>query len=86
MNIPGLLALKNRMNVAKWLWRWHLQGGCMHWRARDLEDRRTDDLRERGRRIETQVREAVREQRRGKRVANLAVLRLQRGLRKARHG
>jgi len=46
VNIPGYLALKNRMHVAAWAWRWHLQGGGRHWAARDLQDlRNEEDLR-----------------------------------------
>ena len=82
MNIPGFLDMRNKLNTARWSWKWHLNGGGFHWRARDLEDSRTCDLLERGRDIETKVRQARRELQMPRKVVNLATLRIQRGLRK----
>lgn len=78
MNIPGLHALKNQINVAKWKWRVHLQGGCSHWRARDLQDHRNDEDRAIWRRNEQKLRDAKREKARRKGVVNLAKLRIER--------
>lgn len=82
MNIPGFHDIRNKLSAANWAWRWHLQGGGCHWVARDLEDQRTDEQRERGRRIETKVRQVRREQSQSTKIVNLAVLRIQRGLRR----
>lgn len=43
MNTPGYLDIKNSENIAKWRWRWHLQGGSSAWSARPLKDLRNDD-------------------------------------------
>lgn len=76
MNVPGPFDLHNQLNLAKWKWRWHLQGGGQHWRARNLKDWRNDDDRKRGRSIEVRVMQARRELRRARRVVNLAALRM----------
>lgn len=81
MNIPGPLDAKNSLNIAKYLWRVHAQGGCFHWRARDLQDFRNDEDLRRGRSIQIRVIQAGRDQRRGKKVVNLAALRIARARR-----
>lgn len=82
MNIPGFLAAKNALNVAKWYWRNHLQGGCMHWRARDLQDLRTDDERRLWRKTDIELREAKRRKAKSGGIVNLAKLRIERAKRK----
>jgi hypothetical protein len=76
MNIPGFLDLRNRVNLAKWMWRWHLQSGGPHWRARNLADLRNEEDRKRGRSIEVSVMQARRELRRARNVVNLVALRM----------
>lgn len=51
-SIPGLLDLKNQVNVARWRWRWHLQGGSSSWTARPLQDLRNEEDLRRYREIE----------------------------------
>lgn len=53
--VPGFLAQKNSMAVAKWSWRWHLQGGGSHWAARDLQDLRNNEDLKRHRAIQFAV-------------------------------
>lgn len=76
MNIPGPLDLRNLTNLAKWKWRWHLQGGGQHWLARNLKDWRNDDDRKRGRSIEVRVMQARRELRRANNIVKLAALQM----------
>lgn len=79
MNIPGFLALKNSISVAKWRWRWHLQGGSKFWAARNLRDLRNDEDMIRARMIEWKVKHTPT----GKKVVNLAARRIARAKRKA---
>jgi len=78
VNIPGFIAAKNALNVAQWRWRWHLQGGCFHWRARDLQDMRTDAQRKLWRKTDVELREKRRQKARRSGVVNLAKLRFER--------
>jgi len=78
VNIPGFIAAKNALNVAKWRWRWHLQGGGFHWRARDLLDMRDDHYLRMWRRTEVEFREAKRRMARRVGVVNLRVERAKR--------
>lgn len=41
----GFLDLKNSEHLARWRWRWHLQCGGRYWRARDLQDLRSESQR-----------------------------------------
>lgn len=82
-NIPGFLNAKNALNVAKWQWRWHLQGGCFHWRARDLRDLRTDAERRLWRSTEYELRAAKRRRPKPGSLVNLAKVRIERAKRKA---
>lgn len=72
MNIKGPLDLSNAENLGKWHWRWHLQGGCMHHRARDLQDLRNDEDMRRWRSIQIRMFQARRQLARGKKVVNVA--------------
>lgn len=81
-NIPGFLKLKNNVNKAKWQWRWHAQGGCFHWAARDLLDWRNDAERKAYRRLELKVRQ-IRRHSPTKNVINLARLRIERARKRA---
>lgn len=64
---PGPLDLKNQMNVARWQWRWHLQGGSASWSARPLQDLRDDEGLRRYRDIELKRRNSPF----GRRVVNI---------------
>ena len=59
MNTPGFLDRKNSENRARWLWRWHLQGGSRFWSARPLRDLRNDEDLRRYREIEFRRRRAL---------------------------
>lgn len=43
MTAPGFNDWKNSQNLARWRWRWHLQGGSHFWVARDLIDMRDEE-------------------------------------------
>lgn len=79
MNIGGYLDAKNSSNLAKWRWRWHLQGGSAHWTARSLVDLRNDEDRKRYRIIELLRRRSPF----GRRIVNLAAWRFERERQKA---
>ena len=82
MNTPGYLDLKNSANVAKWRWRWHLQGGSAGWSARPLQDLRNEEGQKQYREIELRRRHLrVRHQ---KKLINLMHERAERIRRKAR--
>lgn len=79
-----LLDIKNRMNIGKWEWLWHLRGGSFHVTAHDERDLRTPDLQERGRRLEVNMREVRRrEEQPVKQPVNLAKRRIARARRQA---
>lgn len=79
MNIPGFLAVKNSVSVAKWRWRWHLQGGSKFWVAHSLLDLRNDEDRRRYRAIEVKRRHTPF----GGLVVNIAAWRFERVRRQA---
>lgn len=81
MNTPGYLDIKNSANVAKWRWRWHLQGGSSGWSARPLQDLRNEEDLRRGRAIDLKRRQLRPSKRQ---VINLCRERIQRALRKVR--
>lgn len=81
MRTPGYLDRKNSANLALWRWRWHLQGGGQHWRARNLQDLRNKSDRARYAALLLDLREAKRWLKRGRNVVNLARL-----LRRAKSG
>jgi hypothetical protein len=78
MNKPGgYLDFRNQENIARYIWRRHLQGGSSFWRARDLQDLRNDEDRRRWRVIEQKVRETGRGAK-AKKVISLAAIRIAR--------
>jgi hypothetical protein len=77
----GFLALKNAMQVARWRWKWALQGGSMHWAARNLQDQRTGDQLKDYAAIEVKRKHA----RTGPPVVNLAARRINRARRQTAH-
>lgn len=80
MSAPGFLDLKNQLRIAAWRWRWARQGGSFCIAAHPLQDLRNDADRARWRLIEFKVRHCPN----GRRVVNLAAVRIERA-RKARH-
>lgn len=71
MNIPGPMDEHTQAHRARWMWRWHKQGGSSFWKARDLQDyRNAEDLR-RWRALETKLRAAKRAMGRGGKVVNV---------------
>lgn len=76
----GFQDLKNAMHLARWKFKWALQGGSCLWHARPLADQRNDDLLKRYRKIEVDRREA----RKNKRVVNMVSWRYARERRAAR--
>lgn len=80
--IGGYQDLKNQENIARYIWRRHLQGGSSFFRARSLRDLRNDEDRARYRKIEQRVRETGRAIKQARRVVSLAAERT----RRARNG
>ena len=80
MNIGGYLDAKNSENVAKWRWRWHLQGGSRFWMARSLEDLRNEEDLRRWRLIELKRRHT----KKGGKVVSMAAIRLAKALKRVR--
>jgi hypothetical protein len=80
MSTQGYLDLKNQMRIAAWRWRWASQGGSFCIAARPLQDLRNDADRARWRLIEFKVRHCPK----GRRVVNLAAVRIERARRKRR--
>jgi hypothetical protein len=79
MSSQGFLDFKNQLNKAQWAWRWAAQGGSFFTEARSLKDLRNDEDRSRWRLIELKRRHLPM----GRRVVNLAAVRIERA-RKAR--
>jgi hypothetical protein len=75
----GFFDLRNQLNKARWAWRWSAQGGTYFSHARPLQDLRNDEDRSRWRLIEFKRRHLPM----GRRVVNLAAVRIERA-RKAR--
>lgn len=56
MNAQGFKDWKNSQNLARWRWRWHLQGGSGFWVAHDLIDMRDEEQLIQWRVMEVEVR------------------------------
>lgn len=81
MNTPGFLDAKNSENLARWRWRWHLQGGSSGWSARPLLDLRNAEDLKRYREIELKRRHL---RPRSRKVVNLTHERFERIRRRAK--
>lgn len=79
----SILNFYNAIHRNDWEWRWHLGGGSIHTRAKDMKDLRNEDDLRRGRTIEFQVAKLLGRPIRKKKVANLAEWRVNRARKRA---
>lgn len=71
--IGGFVDQRNSENLARWRWRWHLQGGSRFWIARPLQDLRNEEDLSRWRRLEGALRHTPKSKRK---VVNIAAWRI----------